>query len=72
MGYRANNIIARAEGLEEKGVKIFAPILDNRELEEVQEIFSGLDNRGWTLTHWAVTSYANNSETGYPVFRYEG
>lgn len=72
MGYRANNIIARAEGLETKGVKIFAPILNDEELEEIQEIFEGLEARGWFLKHWAVTAYQNNSETGYPVFRHEG
>lgn len=71
MGYRANNIIARAEGLESKGIKIFAPILSNRELEEIQEILVGLENRGWILKHWAVTAYENNSDTGYPVFRKE-
>lgn len=72
MGYRTSNIIAKAEGFEKQGVKVFAPILDNRELEEIQDILVGLENRGWLLTHWSVVAYANNSEAGYPVFRYQG
>lgn len=71
MGYKANNIIARAEGLEKKDVKVFAPILDYREMEEIQDILEGLDSRGWSLTHWAVTT-SSGAETGYPVFKFEG
>lgn len=66
-----NNIIAKAEGLKQANVKIYAPVFGNGALEELQEILTRLEENGWVLTHFPVIS--NGAfEKGYPVFRYQG